>query len=438
MDKTKEDKKFIKVCGIEERCDSYRISIYDNNGQIKFSIPHPYIVSNKNKPIIFALRTLLQFYVDSHIIEPTKINTKLLLNILNGKILYSASINNQIPVNISKESDLILHNIDTKIETQLKNKLVIYSKRIDNQSHDPNKIKESTYSKYKTSINNELIPNFGNFKLQDLTKLKVLEWIDNLNITFKTFRDYIIPLKSIYLDAIAVKIIPDSANIFNDNFIIIRAAEVLPNGMKEINPLSWDDIIKIQNAPDGYMKLLILTACFTGVRPAELINIRRKNIDFKNGTIRIIDQYNGKNETACKSKDSERDVKILGILENVIIKQLSLCSEYEQSEFLFFNPNTRQRFSSSTKLNQHVTKYLLSLGIQRRTCHEFRHTYATIMLQTEDIQWVAGQMGHATIELLISTYSHILKSKSKIEGYKVKNLELYASGKLIFSKGNNM
>ena len=60
------------------------------------------------------------------------------------------------------------------------------------------------------------------------------------------------------------------------------------------------------------------------------------------------------------------------------------------------------------------------------------------MLQAEDVQWVAGQMGHSTIELLISTYSHILKERSESCGYKIRNPMLYEKNELLFSKGSKM
>jgi integrase len=433
-----ENKKYIKVNGLEERGFTYRISIYSNCEQDKYTIPQQYIVGDKNKPLIFAVRTLLQHYVDNHLLQTNEINSKLLLEILNGKIIFDRTINNDLRSNYSSDAQIISHSIDTRIVTQLNNKLSIYSKRIDNKSHDPNKIKEATYFKYKTSILNELIPNFGNYKLQELTKLHIIEWVDQLEVTFKTFRDYIIPLKAIYSDAISLKIIPQSCNLFDDDYIIRRAAEVLPNGMREINPLTWDEIKIIFSAPDTYMKFLILFTCFTGIRAAELVNLKIKNVNARKGVIHIIDQYTGKNVTACKSKDSERDIKILELIEDIIIKQYSLCSEFKQSEYFFFNPNTGTRFSSSTKLNKHITKYLAELGIKRRTCHEFRHTYASIMLQAEDVQWVAGQMGHSTIELLISTYSHILKERSESCGYKIRNPMLYEKNELLFSKGSKM
>ena len=78
---------------------------------------------------------------------------------------------------------------------------------IDNKSFSDNKIKQSTYKSYKNYIDNSLIPAFGDHKLNELNKLMLVEWVNTLKITFKYFRNLIIPLKSVYLDACALRVI---------------------------------------------------------------------------------------------------------------------------------------------------------------------------------------------------------------------------------------
>lgn len=408
----------IKITGIEKRGSAIRATIYSENKQIKNTIK--WSDTQDNITLVFAIRQLIQSYVNRGIITTELIEDQLYMDIYNGKFIF----NQDNHVSTTSNPQLIKNRTMRPLKDILDAKLNEYFLRIDNNSYDKNKIRESTYNKYRTSILGELIPNFGSCKLNTLNKMNVIEWIHTLKIKFKTFRDYVIPLKAIYDDALSLKIINKDESIFDDNYIINHAAKILPSGQKEPHPFNWGEIEKILKQPDSFMKNLILFGIFTGVRISELACIRIKDLDLQNGTIKIWQQYNRKKETALKTKKSVREVYIWDRLIETILRQLSLCAEFNQDEFLFFNPNTGKRWRND-KINKQMTNYLAELNIPRRTPHEMRHTFASILVATENIWWVADQMGHETIELLINTYAKWIPDESINRGYEIKNQKLY-------------
>ena len=314
---------------------------------------------------------------------------------------------------------------DTPIlQSLLEAKLVEYSKMIDDANYNDNKIKSSTYNSYKNYINNTLTPNFGHLKLNELSKLMIIEWINTLTISFKYFRNRIIPLKSVYTDAFALKIITSTENIFDDNYIIEYAARVLPSNERKPEPFTENEILIILQQRKSYLKNLLIYGIFSGLRIGELINIKISDISLKDGIINVNSQFSSGVEMSPKTKKGNRNVVILENAGLAILEQLELCRLHNQNEFLFFNPNTGKRWSSSTKINKHLKKYYEEIQVNYRGFHQCRHTYASMLVATENLWWVASQMGHETIELLINVYGDWIPKDKLSNQYQFRNSNL--------------
>lgn len=413
------DKEFT-ITGIEVRNDKLRPTIYGKGMQKKITID--WILSKKNIQLAFCIKTLLQHYFDSEVICMDNIDEKLFEKMLNGHYLSDTYTNYKVnTVHYSNN-----YVIDSPLmETLLQDKLKEYEAGIDNKSYSKSKITIGTYRKYKTSITYHLIPNFGKYKIHEMRSIFVIEWIKTLKIQIDTFKDYIIPLLAVYKSARSHKYITNDHDIFADDIIIKYAERTLPEGDIRSSTFTHDDLAKIMSSPDHYMKNLVLFGCFTGLRIGEIINLRIIDINFTDNLINVHSQTtSGVTDAALKSIDSVRKVKVLKVANNAIMKQLAICAAHKQDEFLFFNPNTSKQWSSSSKVNKHLTDYLDLLEISHKTCHDMRHTYASLLIPTENLYWIANQLGHADIELLIKTYGHWIPNSKIKGGYELNNAEL--------------
>ena len=402
-------KKNSKFAGVELRGDAIRVCVYCKGDQKKVNFKQD-ITSNDLLCSINAAKTLIEGLWLQGLISKDEIDLAMFRQLMNGRGI----VTSEHPK--PKETPVLTGLLNTK--------LIEYSRMIDDTNYNDNKIKSSTFDAYKNYINNTLIPNFGHLKLNELNKMRIIEWINTLTTSFKYFRNRIIPLKSVYTDAFALKIITSDENIFDNNYILDYAARVLPSEGKKPEPLKASEMSIILQQPKSYLKNLLMFGSFSGLRIGELINLKISNISLKDGVINVNSQFSSGVEMSPKTKKGNRNVVILENAGLAILEQLALCRLHNQNEFLFFNPNTGKRWSSSTKINKHLKKYYEEIKVNYRGFHQCRHTYASMLVATENLWWVASQMGHETIELLINVYGDWIPDDKLSNQYQFRNSNL--------------
>lgn len=143
------------------------------------------------------------------------------------------------------------------------------------------------------------------------------------------------------------------------------------------------DIIlaRIDQMPPGRDKMLVITLWRTGCRVSEVINLRKKDIDFKNRLIRI---------TWLKSRKwRERNIP----LQKGLGELLSIyCTTLNMDDKLF--PYTRQNVLKITN------KWL------KVSPHKIRHSYTiNLIRQGVQIQDLQKLLGHKNINTTMVYYS---------------------------------
>ena len=223
-----------------------------------------------------------------------------------------------------------------------------------------------------------------------------LKYLDENNYKSSSINRILSSLNDYYNYLVKNKII--KYNYFND-INRPRKEKKLPNF---INYAEYMNLIStIEKEDNAYLRLrnlLLLEILFdTGLRVSEAVNIKIKDIDFKNHSIKVL----GKGS-------KERIVYFGDYASNYLEEYLSLREGIKSSddEYLFWNKNYQKltRRGAEYLINNIAKKALLK---QKITPHTLRHTFATEMLNNGcDIRSVQELLGHKSLSTT-GIYTHV-------------------------------
>lgn len=152
--------------------------------------------------------------------------------------------------------------------------------------------------------------------------------------------------------------------------------------------------------PYLHLKNIIICALQTGMRKAEILNLKWSNIDFEYEIIELLITKSGK---ARKIPISRKLMKVF--------QEIQITSK---SEYVFVNPDTNSNYVDIKKSFHTV---LEKAGIENFVFHDFRHTAATRMLDKgANIRTVQDILGHSSVAVTERyTHTNAQNKKSAIE-----------------------
>ena len=225
-----------------------------------------------------------------------------------------------------------------------------------------------------------------------------LNYLFNLKYNSKSICRHISSLRSFF------KYLLNEQIIVNNPMSLISNPKVEKKLPKYI---SYDDIEKILNTPNektdiGIRDSLILELLYvTGIRVSELVNMKLKNINTYDKTIKI----NGKG-------NKERIVMYGSRCQDLLGKYLNIRKKINKNklEYLILSKTGKQinpreiryiidRISQECHINMHISP------------HVFRHTFATHLLnEGADLRSVQKLLGHENLSTT-TIYTHLSNEK---------------------------
>jgi len=138
-------------------------------------------------------------------------------------------------------------------------------------------------------------------------------------------------------------------------------------------------------------KLIIKLLYSSGIRLQELINLKRKDIDFERGILNVINGKGGKSRITLISENLKLD--LLKYYSNNIFK----------TEYVFEGRNGKYTKKSVQKVLDLAGK---KIGI-KVTPHMLRHSFATHLLESgTDIRHIQKLLGHSDLKTT-EIYTHV-------------------------------
>jgi integrase len=259
-------------------------------------------------------------------------------------------------------------------------------------------IEASTYRDYASAINCHLKDGLGNIQLKDLSTEQIRIWKATLVISKKRIANILVPLRCMLQDAF------EEGHIKRNPMDRIKIKKIEVRQPEPFLPEERVAILEeLEKLPQS--KNLVQFAFWSGVRTSELIAIDWEDIDWIKGTIRIV-RANVRSIVKYPKTDA-------GIRE-IILLPSALEALKAQKEFSFLEGGRifrrdwdNQPWLNDNQLSKRMWIFTLKkAGVRHRGIYHTRHTYASILLTSgENPAWIAKQMGHATVAVLLKRYA---------------------------------
>jgi len=211
-------------------------------------------------------------------------------------------------------------------------------------------------------------------------------------------------LRTIFATARRRKLISDDPMKYVDN---------LREPKPDVDPLTLEEAERLLATASGQDRALFTVLIFTGLRPNEALALKWNDIDFDREVIRVrrsINRFEGVG--LPKTASSEREVDMLPNVRAALQEQRARSQL--RSDFVF--PSETGGPLDLTNLRERNWRRVIrKSGLRKRTLYQCRHSYAALQLSRgENPQYVAHQMGHTTLEMIIRHYGRWMRKPERV------------------------
>jgi integrase len=300
--------------------------------------------------------------------------------------------------------------------------------------------REDNYKHNVTRCDTYIRPKFGNMRLDKITQTEIRVWRDltlTTLISNKTINDVFIPLRGIFKDAKADRLI---------DYNPLEHIKNLKRGrVDSCDPFTMNELSIIQNKPTKDESELngFLFACWTGIRASECYGLAWEDVDFRKRKIKIRRGVSKGNYAHTKNDGSYRTIDLLDQAYDILKSQKALTFilpgvevpilqednrtiKYETLSFVFRNSLNQLPYSDAQNVNKRfLKKHLIKCEIRYRAINQARHTFASQLLTNGVAErWIAKQMGHTSLAMLEKHYGKWMDSELPDMAKRVSNLFL--------------
>jgi integrase len=193
-------------------------------------------------------------------------------------------------------------------------------------------LKPRTREHYQSLLDRQILPSLGDKPLRALTPVAIRAWHAELGAKTPTVRAHAYGLLRTIL-----------ATAQHDGLITANPCHIRGAGnskrVHKINPLTLPELEALVAAMPERLRLLVLLAAWCGLRFGELTELRRSDLDLKNGCIKIrraVVHVNGKAiVTTPKSDAGTRDVSVPPHLLPVVKAHIAEHAAFGRDGLLF-------------------------------------------------------------------------------------------------------
>jgi integrase len=248
--------------------------------------------------------------------------------------------------------------------------------------------KPSTVIGYRWIIDGQILPAFGERRLEDVTGAEVERWLGSLDVKPSSRRKALVVLHGIFQRARKVH------GLAHNPVSDVEKPPLTRSG--DIDVFSPEEVFALARAAESDRDAAIfLTAAFTGLRLGELLALHWRDIDFAGEVVRVRGTYSVGTLTTPKS-GKVRSVPLAPDVAETLAR-LSVRERFTTEDDIVFTGELGGYLDGSA-LRRRYTAALRRAGLRQLRFHDLRHTFGTRMIAHADIRRVQEWMGHADIQ----------------------------------------
>jgi integrase/recombinase XerC len=259
------------------------------------------------------------------------------------------------------------------------------------------------YQKDLSTFRNFCIEEYSSQDLLIINYPQIRSWIVQLvdsGITNRSVNRKVSSLKSFYKFLQKTKQIEDTPLRKHQSLKVSKRVQV-PFSEKEISNVIGN-LEKAEDFKSMRNKLIVELFYSTGIRRNELINIKINDIDFSNGTLKVLGKRN-----------KERYIPLITIVQDSIKNYLLERMKVDSVDQYLFLTNGQKK-TYPVLVYRIINDYFSTVSSKvKKSPHVLRHSFATHLLnEGADLNSVKELLGHAS---LASTQVYTHSSLGKIK-----------------------
>jgi integrase len=270
----------------------------------------------------------------------------------------------------------------------------------------------STRQLYRMTLGNQILPAFEDTALSAITPAMVRGWHAKLRTeTGPTQRARAYSLLRTILNTAVTD------DVIVTNPCRIRGAGTV-KAARDVRPASLPELEALAAAMPRRYRLMVLLAAWCALRFGELAELRRSDVDAKNGVVRVrrgvIRSDDGILVKGPKSEAGKRDVNIPPHLMPAVQEHLLRHTRPGQDALLFPSAHDPAGHLNPATLRHPFRRAREAAGRPDLHFHDLRHTGAVLAAATgATLAELMARLGHSTVSAAMR-YQHAAADRDKV------------------------
>lgn len=269
-------------------------------------------------------------------------------------------------------------------------------------------LKVSTVQSYGNSYK-KIVRYFENKAINRFKPIEIKEFQDELARSYS--RSLINNMRTLLREAFDLAVLSELINI--NPVVAVRAPKVL-KAKKKQKPFTLDEIDLILDNAQGHIRNFLGISFFTGMRGGEILALTWDDIYFVTETISITKTVSRGVINSTKTTASERDIEMIPQARKYFEAQR--LETGLKNSFAFLQEDMKSYHGTNVRFYKSFKNLINKLGLEDRSMHNTRHTFASIMLNNQiEPLWVSATLGHKSLDVTLGIYTHFMPRKEKMK-----------------------